>query len=112
VRAGRGGTVDDGRRFRTLTVVDIFLRECVALEVDFSLTGKKVAAALDEVAAARGYPKVIAVDNGTEFYSKEMDSWACRNHVRLHFIRPGKPIENAFIESFNGRLRDESSVDG
>jgi putative transposase len=99
--------LDDGRQFRVLTVVDVFTRESLALEVDFSLNGRKVAAALDEVARDRGYPGVITVDNGTEFYSKEMDSWAYRNGVRLDFIRPGKPVENAFIESFNGRLRDE-----
>ena len=99
--------LDDGRAFRTLTAVDVFTRECLTLAVDSSLTGRKVAVALDEVAAVRGYPKVITVDNGTEFYSKEMDSWAYRNGVQLDFIRPGKPVENAFIESFNGRLRDE-----
>jgi putative transposase len=100
-------TFDDGRPFRILTVVDNFTRECPLLAADTSLTGKCVAELLDGIAAERGYPKTITVDNGTEFYSKAMDSWAYRRGVQLQFIRPGKPVENAFIESFNGRLRDE-----
>jgi putative transposase len=100
-------SLDSGKRFRALTVVDVFTRECLAIEADFGLNGRKVAKALDAVAATRGYPKMITVDNGSEFYSKEMDGWAWLHGVRLDFIRPGKPIENAFIESFNGRLRDE-----
>lgn len=99
--------LDDGRRFRALTVVDVFTRECLAIEADFGLTGRKVAEVLDRLVLERGAPKIITVDNGSEFYSKEMDSWAYRQGVRLDFIRPGKPVENAFIESFNGRLRDE-----
>jgi putative transposase len=99
--------LDDGRRFRTLTVVDVFTRECLALESDVSLSGRKVAAVLARVAGQRGFPKVITVDDGSEFFSKEMDSWAYKSGVKLDFIRPGKPVENAFIESFNGRLRDE-----
>ncbi|ACG72778.1 Integrase catalytic region [Anaeromyxobacter sp. K] len=100
-------TLDDGRPFRIFTLVDVFTRECPLLAADTSLTGHKVAELLDHVAVERGYPKTITVDNGTEFYSKAMDSWAYRNGVQLQFIRPGKPVENAFIESFNGRLRDE-----
>jgi putative transposase len=100
-------TLDDGRPFRILTVVDTFTRECPLLAADTSLTGAKVAELLDGIAAERGYPKTITVDNGTEFYSKAMDSWDYRRGVQLQFIRPGKPVENAFIESFNGRLRDE-----
>jgi putative transposase len=96
-----------GGRFRALTVVDTFTRQCPLIAVDTTFTGKKVAAALDELAADRGYPRTITVDNGTEFYSKEMDAWAYRHGVRLDFIRPGKPVENGCIESFNGRLRDE-----
>jgi putative transposase len=96
-----------GARFRALTVVDTYTRECPMLVADTSFSGKKVAAALDELAGERGYPKVITVDNGSEFYSKEMDAWAYRRGVRLDFIRPGKPVENGYIESFNGRLRDE-----
>lgn len=100
-------SLDSGRRFRALTVVDLFTRECLAIEADVGLTGRKVARTLERIAVLRGYPKVITVDNGSEFYSKEMDQWAFTHSVRLDFIRPGKPVENAFIESFNGRLRDE-----
>jgi len=100
-------TLDDGRPFRILTVVDIFTRECPLLAADTSLSGQRVADLLDGIAVARGYPKSITVDNGSEFYSKAMDSWAYRHGVQLQFIRPGKPVENAFIESFNGKLRDE-----
>ena len=97
----------DGRKFRVLTVVDVFTRECLALHADFSLTGRKVATVLDGVGATRGYPQQITVDNGTEFYSKAMDAWAYHRGVKLDFIRPGRPMENGYIESFNGRLRDE-----
>ena len=100
-------TLDDGRRFRTLTVVDVFTRECLALEADFSLPGRRVTVTLDRVSHSRSLPQLITVDNGSEFISKEMDSWAYRRGVRLDFIRPGRPVENAHIESFNGRLRDE-----
>ncbi len=100
-------TFDDGRPFRILTVVDTFTRECPLLAADTSLTGKRVSELLDGIAAERGFPKSITVDNGTEFYSKAMDSWAYHRGVQLQFIRPGKPVENAFIESFNGKLRDE-----
>jgi putative transposase len=78
----------------------------IAAPLSRSVTGRE-ADLLDQLAAERGYPKAITVDNGTEFYSKAMDSWAYQRGVQLQFIRPGKPVENAFIESFNGRLRDE-----
>jgi putative transposase len=97
----------DGRWFRTLTVLDIYTREALALVADRSLTGVKVAAVLTAVVGRRGAPGAITVDNGGEFASRAMDAWAYANDVRLAFIRPGKPVENAFIESFNGRLRDE-----
>jgi len=97
----------DGRAFRVLTVVDQFSRECPLLMADFSLSGKKVASALDRLAQERGLPKAITVDNGSEFYSRAMDAWAYRHGVQLEFIRPGRPVENSYIESFNGRLRDE-----
>jgi putative transposase len=100
-------TLDDGRRFRALTIVDVFTRECLAIEADFSVPAGRVIAVLNRFAASRGLAKVITVDNGSEFFSREMDSWAYRNDVRLDFIRPGKPVENAHIESFNGRLRHE-----
>jgi len=97
----------NGRRFRVLTVVDNFSRECPVMEADHSLTGQRVARVLDRVALVRGLPQVITVDNGPEFISKALDLWAVENKVRLRFIAPGKPVQNAFIESFNGRLRDE-----
>ncbi len=97
----------NGRRFRVLTVVDDFSRECPALEADHSLTGKRVTRVLDRIALTRGLPDVITVDNGPEFISKALDLWAFDNKVKLRFIQPGKPTQNAFIESFNGKFRDE-----
>ena len=99
--------VTDGRGFRILTVVDQFTRECVGLVADQSLTGEKVAQALEPIVIQRGAPRSITVDNGSEFASRVMDAWAYRHGIQLDFIRPGKPVENGFIESFNGRLRDE-----
>jgi putative transposase len=99
--------LESGRQFRVLTVVDNFSRECPILEAGVSLTGEAVARALERLSFTRPLPRVITVDNGSEFYSRVMDSWAYRRGVQLQFIRPGKPVENAFIESFNGRLRDE-----
>jgi putative transposase len=97
----------DGRWIRVLTVVDQFTRECPLLFADTALSGEKVAVALDAVVGRRGAPQSITVDNGTEFASKAMDLWAYQNNVHLDFIRPGRPVENGYIESFNGRLRDE-----
>jgi putative transposase len=97
----------DGRWIRVLTVVDQFTRECLTLFADNALSGEKVAIALDKVIPRRGAPESITVDNGTEFASKAMDLWAYKNGVHLDFIRPGKPAENGYIESFNGKLRDE-----
>ncbi|UVT19680.1 MAG: IS3 family transposase [Nitrospira sp.] len=99
--------VADGRWFRILTVVDQFTRECLCLLADQSLTGEKVAQALEPIVTQRGAPRSITVDNGSEFASRVMDAWAYRHGIQLDFIRPGKPVENGFIESFNGRLRDE-----
>jgi putative transposase len=99
--------LSDGRWIRILTVVDQFTRECLALHADTALSGEKVAATLDKVVIGRGVPLSITVDNGTEFASKAMDLWAYTNNVHLDFIRPGRPTENGYIESFNGRLRDE-----
>jgi putative transposase len=97
----------DGRWIRVLTVVDQFTRECLCLHTDTALNGEKVAAALDVIVAERGAPRSITVDNGTEFASRAMDLWAYTNSVHLDFIRPGRPVENGYIESFNGKLRDE-----
>jgi putative transposase len=97
----------DGRRFRILTVVDIFSRHSPIIEADLSLNGSKVVAALERAAKRFAYPKIMQVDNGTEFQSKVLDAWAFDHGVKLDFIRPGKPVDNCFIESFNARLRDE-----
>jgi len=99
--------VADGRWFRILTVVDQFPRECLCLVAAQSLTGEKVAAALDPVVRQRGAPRAITGDNGREFASRVMDAWAYHQRIHLDFIRPGKPVENGFIESFNGRVREE-----
>jgi putative transposase len=98
----------DERSFRILTVVDQFTRKCVWLEADRSMTGTKVVAALTKASLERGSaPVSITCDNGSEFASKALESWAFDHEIRLCFIRPGRPVENGFIESFNGRLRDE-----
>jgi len=98
----------DGRWFRILTVVDQYTRECICLEADRAITGMTVAQALERVKVERGsLPTSITVDNGTEFCSRALEAWVMANNVQLFFIRPGRPVENGFIESFNGRLRDE-----
>jgi putative transposase len=97
----------DGRRFRVFTLVDDFTRECLALVPDVCLTGRRVAQALAQVVRERGLPQVIVSDNGPEFISRALEEWEFAAGIRHQFIRPGKPIENAYIESFNGRLRDE-----
>lgn len=98
----------DGSSFRILTVVDQFTRECVGLEADRSMTGMKVAQALERARLERaGLPESITVDNGSEFASRALEAWAMGQEVELCFIRPGRPVENGYIESFNGRLRDE-----
>ena len=95
----------DGRKFRVLNVIDDFSRECLAIEVGASLPGIVVTRVLDRIAAIRGYPAVIVTDNGPEFRGREMDAWAWRKGVRLHFIDPGKPMQNGFVESFNDKFR-------
>jgi putative transposase len=100
-------TLADGRAFRTLNIVDDFTRECVAIEVDRSLPGLRVARVLDRLQATIGLPASIVLDNGPEFAGRTLDAWAYAHGVTLCFIRPGKPIENAYVESFNGKFRDE-----
>jgi putative transposase len=95
------------RRFRVLAVGDDCTRENLALEADFAFSGERMTRVLDAIAAVRGYPETIVMDNGPEMVSLAMLRWAVDRGVRLHHIAPGKPIQNAFIESFNGRLRDE-----
>lgn len=97
----------DGRRFRTLAVVDDCTRECLALVADTSLSGARVARELDAIIAARGKPMTCVSDNGTEFTSMAILAWSQAAGVAWHYIQPGKPQQNAFVESFNGRLRDE-----
>jgi putative transposase len=96
-----------GRRFRTLNIADDFSREAPAIEVDTSLGGVRVTRVLDRLKIERGLPLQIRSDNGPEFISKAVEQWAYENGVDWHFIEPGKPIENAYIESFNARFRDE-----
>ncbi len=100
-------TLSCGRRFRALTLVDCHSRECLALEVDTSLNGERVVRVLERLKETRGLPAVIQTDNGPEFTGHALDTWAYKNRVRLFFIEPGKPVQNAHIESFNGKLRNE-----
>jgi putative transposase len=100
-------TLADGRGFRTLNIVDDFTRECLAIEVDRSLPGLRVVRVLDRLAEMIGLPDILVMDNGPEFSGRALDTWAYARGVQLRFIRPGKPIENAFVESFNGKFRDE-----
>ena len=97
----------DGRRIRLLTVVGDATRECLAIEPDTSLPGLRVIDVLDRLADHRGLPRTIVADHGPEFTGRALDLWAHAHGVGIDFIRPGKPVDNAFIESFNGRLRDE-----
>ena len=100
-------TLCDGRRLRILCVVDDYTRECLALIADTSLSGARVARELDRVAARRGFPACVVSDNGTELTSVAILRWSQDRGVAWHYIAPGKPTQNAFVESFNGRLRDE-----
>jgi putative transposase len=97
----------DGRAIKVLSVVDEYTRKCFRIEVDTSINGVRVVRALNEIALTESLPEVIVIDNGPEFVSKALDAWAYQRGVRLTFIRPGRPVENAYIESFNGRFRDE-----
>lgn len=99
--------VSSGRVIRMLTLVDDYTRECPAIEVDTSLGGLRVCRVLDRVLVERGRPETIVLDNGPEFRSRVLAAWSEERGVRLEFIQPGKPVQNAFVESFNGRLRDE-----
>jgi putative transposase len=97
----------DGRWFRILTVVDQYTRECLCCYAERSQTGEKVVEQLRRLVKLRGVPESITTDNGSEFAGRAMDTWAHETGVKLDFIRPGRPVQNAYIESFNGRLRDE-----
>jgi putative transposase len=100
-------TLANGRSFRILNLVDDCTREAIVSEVDTSLPGARVVRVLEQVAQRRGLPTMIVCDNGPELAGRALDAWAYHRKVQLHFIRPGKPIENCFVESFNGRMRDE-----
>ncbi len=100
-------TLSDGRRFRVLCVVDDCTRECLGLVADTSLSGLRVARELDAIVAVRGLPLTVVSDNGTELTSTAILRWSQERDVGWHYIAPGKPQQNAFVESFNGRLRDE-----
>jgi len=100
-------SISNGRKFKNLTIVDDYTKECPLILVETSITGKRVAEELNKLKESIGLPKEITVDNGPEFISNALDEWAYKNGVRLYFIAPGKPTENPFIESFNGKFRDE-----
>ena len=97
----------NGRKIRLLNILEVFTKESLAMVVDTSINGMRVSQVLDQLSWMRGLPEVITVDNGPEFAGKVLDSWAYRNRVKLDFSRPGKPVDNAFIESFNRTARDE-----
>jgi putative transposase len=98
----------NGRKFRVFNVVDDCTREALVMEADTSITGERVVRLLEEAAAKRGaYPSAIVCDNGPEFISRVLEEWAETHGVKLEFIQPGKPVQNCFVESFNGRFRDE-----
>lgn len=97
----------DGRRFRSLTVIDSYTRESLAIHADKTIRATDVVETLETLKATRGVPEFIRIDNGPEFISKALDLWAYQEGVRLHFSRPGKPTDNAMVESFNGSYRSE-----
>jgi putative transposase len=97
----------DGRRLRTLNIIDAYTKECHAIEVDTSLPAQRVVRVLDKLVWEHGLPESLRVDNGPEFISSALDAWAATHGVKLDFIQPGKPTQNAHVESFNGRFRDE-----
>lgn len=99
--------VSSGKVIRMLTIVDDYTRECPGIEVDTSLSGWRVRRVLDRIASERGLPEALVLDNGPEFRGRAMAAWSEERRVRLEFIQPGKPMQNAYVESFNGRLRDE-----
>lgn len=99
--------LSSSRKIRALTIVDDYSRKCHRIEVDTSIGGQRVVRVLNEIAQGEGLPELITIDNGPEFIGKALDAWAYQRGVKLNFIRPGKPVDNSFIESFNGRFRDE-----
>lgn len=113
-RAGQVYAVDfvmdrviNGRRFKCLTMVDLLSKECPVIEVDHSINGERLCRIFDRIFDGRPKPEVLMMDNGPEFAGKALDAWAYRRGIKLQFIRPGKPVENCFIESFNDKFRGE-----
>jgi putative transposase len=100
-------TLAHGRRFRALTIVDDCSRECIAIEVDFSFSGRRVVEVFERLAQGRALPASLKSDNGGEFSGEAMLKWAAQRNIDLHFVDPGRPMQNGKVESFNGRLRDE-----
>ena len=100
-------TLEGGRKIRCFPVIDTFTREALGIDVDHFINGEKVVSYLEYLGEERGYPKNIVLDNGPEFISKAVDEWAYKRKVKLSFINPGRPSENGFVESFNGKMRDE-----
>lgn len=97
----------NGRRIKCLTIVDDYTKECLDIPVAMGISGDQVARTLDGIAAFRGYPKAVRTDQGPEFTGKALDQWAYQNSVQLKLIQPGKPMQNGYVESFNGKFRDE-----
>ena len=97
----------NGRKIRALNIVDTYTRECLWIEVGYSMSGQRVTEVLDFLLHFRGKPKMIITDNGSEFAGRTLDKWAYEHNVHLHFIDPGKPVQNAYVESFNGKFRNE-----
>jgi len=96
-----------GRKFRLLPIIDTYTKECFWIEADTSIGGQRVTQALARISAVHGLPEQIVVDNGPEFISNAVDAWAYARGIKLQFIRPGKPVDNCYMESFNGKFRDE-----
>jgi putative transposase len=101
-------TLSCGRRFRALSIVDAYSRECLAIEVDTSLSSERVVCVLERLRRSRGLPQLLQVDNGPEFSGRRLDEWAYGQQVKIHFIDPGRPTQNGHVESFQGKFRDES----
>jgi len=98
---------ESGRKFRVMSVIDVYTRECLALEVDTSFAGRRVTRELERIVAERGVPEAIRCDNGPEFTSRHFLAWGIERKIDLVHIEPGRPVQNAFVESFHGKLRDE-----
>lgn len=98
---------ESGRKFRVLSVIDVYTRECLALEVDTSFASRRVTRELEKIVAERGAPEAIRCDNGPEFTSRHFLAWGMERKIEVVHIEPGRPVQNAFVESFHGKLRDE-----